>query len=281
MKKPVPLLSLLGLTRKVKIIDIGANPIDGAPPYAAMLAAGHAEVVGFEPQRQALDQLLRRKGPHETYLPHAIGDGKRHVLHICAAPGMTSLLEPNPAVLELFHGFSDWGKVIDTEPVDTVRLDDVAETAGADLIKIDVQGAELMVFQNATERLKAASVIHTEVEFLSMYRDQPLYGEVDLFLRSHGFVLHRFDPLVSRIVKPLSVPNNPFAGMSQVFWADAIYIRDFTRLELFTSAQLLNLSVILHDCYRSYDVALHLLLEHDRRGGPGHGARFRKAVTGR
>ena len=41
---------------------------------------------------------------------------------------MTSLLEPNQELLALFHGFSDWGKVLQTEEIDTIRLDDVAET---------------------------------------------------------------------------------------------------------------------------------------------------------
>ncbi len=118
-------LSFRALTRgaapRVKVVDIGANPIDSDPPYAGMLRAGEAEVVGFEPNRAALATLDARKGPLERYFPHAVGDGARHTLRICQAPGMTSLLEPDPAVLSLFHGFPDWGRVIATEEVETVR----------------------------------------------------------------------------------------------------------------------------------------------------------------
>lgn len=53
-----------------------------------------------------------------------------------------------------------------TREVETVRLDDVPETASVDLLKIDIQGGELMVFQNAERRLADALVIQTEVEFL-------------------------------------------------------------------------------------------------------------------
>jgi len=265
----------------VKIVDIGANPIDGDPPYAALLRSGHAEVVGFEPNRAALDVLRQKKGPHETYLPHAIGDGKRHTLHLTQAPGMSSLLEPNPDLLTLFHGFPDWSRVVRTEPVDTVRLDDVPETAGVDLIKIDIQGAELMALSNATARLATTLVIQTEVEFVPMYRDQPLYGEVETFLRAHGYLLHRFEPLVSRVVKPMLLGGNIRAGFSQVLWTDAILVRDPTRLDALDDGQLLRTAVLLHECYGSVDLALHFLLAHDRRTGRDFGPRYLKAITGR
>ena len=152
-----------------------------------------------------------------------------------------------------------------TETIDTVRLDDIPETEGTEFIKIDIQGAELMVLQNAVKRLDDTLVIQTEVEFMPMYVDQPLFSEVELFLRSHGFMFHRFFPAVSRIVRPLMLGNDVYAGLSQVLWADGIFIRDITRLDLLSDRQLLSMATILHDCYRSFDVALHLLVEYDRR----------------
>ncbi len=259
---------------RVKVVDVGANPIDSTPPYASLLRRGDADVVGFEPNREGLAKLDLRKGPFETYLPHAIGDGKRHTLHFCQAPGMTSLLQPNPAVLNLFHGFPIWGQVLATEEVDTIRLDDIPETAGVDLLKMDIQGAELMVLRNAEARLADALVIQTEVEFLPMYIDQPLFGDLDLFLRQHGFVFHRFFPEVSRTIRPLLMDNNIYAGLSQLLWADAVFVRDFTKPEAFSDRQLLATAAILHDCYQSVDLVLHLLTEHDRRSGGNLGSRY-------
>jgi FkbM family methyltransferase len=262
-----PFKSLINETVRVKVVDVGANPIDSAPPYSDLLSAGDADVVGFEPNRDALAKLHTLKGPNETYLPYALGDGGRHTLHMCAAPGMTSLLTPNPQVLNLFHGFPEWGRVVATEEVDTVRMDDIAETAGVDLIKIDIQGAELMVFRNATDRLADALVIHTEVEFLPMYVGQPLFSDVEIFLRQHGFVFHRFFPLTSRVIQPLLIGNDIYAGLSQSVWADAIFVRDFTRLALLPNDRLLAMAAILHDCYESIDLVHHLLVECDKRTG--------------
>ena len=244
-----------------------------------LLAAGHTQLIGFEPNLEALEQLNQKKGPNEVYLPNAVGDGRRHTLRHCFAPGMTSLLEPNAEVLALFHGFSDWGRVLRTEEVNTIRLDDVPQTASLDYLKIDVQGAELMVFENAVERLATALLIHTEVEFLPMYIGQPLFSDVDQFLRRLGFVLHRFHPITSRTIKPMLVNNDPYAGLSQVFWADAIFVRNFTNLRSLSDDQVLRLAIILHDCYRSHDLVLHLLIEFDRRTGMRYGEKYLKELT--
>lgn len=281
--QPATLGSFRSLTRtdvRVKIVDIGANPVDGAPPYEKLLRAGDADIIGFEPNPEALARLNELKGPTETYLPYAIGDGKRQTLNFCQAPGMTSLLTPDPEVLDLFHGFPEWGAVTGTEEVDTHRLDDIAETDGIDMVKIDIQGGELMALSHAKKRLKTTLVIQTEVEFLPMYKGQPLFSEVEMFLRKQGFMLHRFYPAVSRVVRPMLVENNIYAGLSQLFWADAIFIRDLTQLKALGDTQLLKMAAILHDCYGSIDVALRLLSEHDRRTGGGLGGAYLAGLTG-
>lgn len=282
MAKAVPatFCDLTDCDVSVKIVDIGANPIDGTPPYASLLESGRAEVVGFEPNPDALARLEAAKSQYETYLPYAIGDGSSHTLRMCAAPGMTSLLEPNRAVLELFHGFPNWGRVIGTTEVDTKRLDDIPMTHGVDLLKLDIQGGELMALRNATDRLAGAVVVHTEVEFLELYEGQPLFGDVDSFLRQHGFVLHRFYPAtVSRTLQPMIVNNDIYAGMSQLVWSDAVFVRDFTKLDRMSDAQLMKAAMILHDCYMSYDLVMRFLLELDRRHKSQKAALYLERLT--
>lgn len=264
----------------IHVVDIGANPIDGKPPYAELLQAGAARVVGFEPNPEALQRLQEKKGPHELYLPHAIGDGERHDLYVCLSPGMTSLLQPNPQILKLFHGFPRWGTVVETREVDTLRLDDVPETEGVELLKMDIQGAELTVLCHSLQRLASTLVVQAEVEFLPMYVDQPLFSDVDQFLRAQGFVLHRFFPEVSRVIQPMMLRNDIYAGLSQLLWADAVFVRDFSRLELLTETQLQKMALIVHSCYRSYDLALHLLGEVDRRKGSALAADYLAALRG-
>src|SRR5437870_156938 len=133
------LSEILRPARRTAVVDVGANPIDGDPPYKAMLAAGLCEVTGFEPQGPALARLEQKKGPHERYLPYALADGRERTLHVCELEGMTSLLLPDPAHLALFNLFPTWGSVKACLPVTSRTLDDVAEITALDLLNMDVQ----------------------------------------------------------------------------------------------------------------------------------------------
>lgn len=243
----------------IDVVDVGSNPIDGDPPYKRFLAEGIARVIGFDPNPEAISRLQNLKGPHETYLPLVVADGQPHRLFVCASEGMTSILEPNFDVLDLFNGYSDWARVRSVETVNTVRLDDVPHIQNVDLLKLDIQGAELLALKNASRCLSSAVAIHTEVEFLPMYRNQPQFSEVELFLRQQGFVLHKFVPLAARTIRPLSVPSSTNQLIGQLLWADALFIRDPTRLHVLSRDKLLKLALIVHDLYNSHDMAAHIL----------------------
>lgn len=251
----------------INVVDIGASPIDAEPPYKPLLDAGAIKLVGFEPNAHALASLNAHKTHAETYLPYAIGDGENHTYHVCAAPGMNSLFKPNAEFLNYLHGFPDWGAVTSTRQIRTHRLDDIAEVGDIDMLKIDVQGAELMIFRHGVNKISDAVVIHTEVEFMPMYEGQPLFGDVDAFLRGMGFVLHKFSPLTTRAIAPLRANGNPYVGFGQLVWADAVYIKDFTKFSLLSAEKLRRLAVILYAAYHSYDVAICALLAADKQDG--------------
>lgn len=257
--------SLTGCNIHVKIIDIGASPIDGDPPYARMMRRGDAEVVGFEPNPSGLALLNKGKGENESYLPHAIGDGGVHTLHLCRAPGLTSFFRPNPAVLNLFDGFSKWGQVVGTSEVQSVRLDEIEEARSAVYLKIDIEGAELMALRHARETLRDVLVIQSEVVFLPLFLGQPLFAELETFLREQGFMLYRFYHLDCPAIRTRSPSNRIAESHGLLLAADAVFLRDITKLESLSCNQLLNMAAILHDCYGAVDLCLHLICERDRR----------------
>ena len=111
--------------------------------------------------------------------------------------------------------------------VDTTRLDDISPEVEADYVKIDVQGSELQILENATKTLEQVLIIEAEVEFLPIYKDQPLFGDLQIFMRSQGFVLHKLIDVASRCFMPQYFGGNRHAGMSQMLWADAVFVRDF------------------------------------------------------
>jgi len=62
-----------------------------------------------------------------------------------------------------------------------------------DVVWIDIQGAELFAFQGMGDLIKTVKAIHTEVEFLPLYIGQPLFPDVDKFLKSRGFKFIEFE----------------------------------------------------------------------------------------
>jgi FkbM family methyltransferase len=253
------LRALLRPQRLTAVVDVGANPIDGDTPYKPMLSRRLCTVTGFEPQPDGLALLNARKSELETYLPYVIGDGSPGTLHIAVIPGMTSLFEPNMDVLKWFHGFAEWAAVKEKRPVTTHRLDDLPEIAALDMLKIDVQGAEVSVFKGGRERLSRAVAVHTEVCFLSLYKGQPLFGEIDLELRSLGLIPHHIDNVHKRTILPVYDQSSPNSFVNQVIFADVVYIRDFTKVEAMDDEQLKHLAIVAYVCYGSFDLAAHCL----------------------
>ncbi len=256
---------ILSPRRLTEIVDIGANPIDGDPPYKSMLEAGFCNVTGFEPQEDALVELQRRKGPHERYLSYAIGDGCEHTLNICRASGMTSLFEPDPATLDLFEVLKPLAEVIRQVKLPTQRLNDVAEIEHLDFLKIDIQGGELAVFISGKEKLTEAVVIQTEVSFVTLYKNQPSMGDIDLELRTQGFVPHCFATVKKWPIAPCVINNNPRQALNQLLEADIVYVRDFSKPDLMSDEQLKHLALIAHHCYGSFDLALRCVMLLEQR----------------
>jgi hypothetical protein len=58
-----------------------------------------------------------------------------------------------------------------------------------DLLKIDVQGAELMALRGAAQTLPRVRMICTEVSFTPLYEGSSIFSEIYDFLGDRGFRL--------------------------------------------------------------------------------------------
>jgi len=75
-----------------------------------------------------------------------------------------------------------------------------------DFIHIDVQGAELKVFEGAGVTMQKVRAIYCEVAQVELYEGQPMFGEVSKYMHEHGF----------RLVE---------GGCSNNLWGDALYAK--------------------------------------------------------
>jgi hypothetical protein len=199
--------------------------------------------------------LTKAKGDLETYLPYAVGDGSTGMLNICQAPGMSSLLTPNPAALNCFPFYSHFGTVHRQVPFETRTLDSMSEIKALDYLKIDVQGSELSIFRHGRRLLSNAVAVQTEVSFVQFYKDQPGFGEVDTELRSLGFIPHMIANVEKRMILPIQNVSDRLAHINQIVEGDMVYVRDFTRAEKMSVEQLKHLALVAHYCYGSFDLA--------------------------
>ncbi len=275
-----PIAPLLPGPLRLKIVDVGAMSLgDGTDPYARLSGAVPCDLVGFEPMEGECDKLNRKAMPRSIYLPYVIGDGSEQTFHQCNDPSTSSLLEPNTPLLARFGSLAHLVRVVATRPVATRRLDDIPEARGADFLKVDVQGGELMVFRGAAATLREAVVIHTELEFLPLYKNQPLFADVDAHLRSQGFVLHKFANVGGWIFDYAGTTGNDHPPVSQLLWCDGVYVRDFMAFDRLSPGQLLKIAVILHENYGSYDLAASALEAYDRMSGTRLKARYHECLA--
>jgi hypothetical protein len=66
---------------------------------------------------------------------------------------------------------------------------EVSWTEDIDLLKIDVQGAELLSLSGAERTLERVLLLLTEVSFAPLYEGSCIFGEVYEFLTARGFRL--------------------------------------------------------------------------------------------
>lgn len=250
----------------IRILDIGAMAInDDNVAYQKLLAHPGTQLIGFEPDPEQCAILNSQAGGRQKYYPYFIGDGSRRKFYTTNTRMTSSLYEPNTELLSKFTHLANLVQVVATEEIQTTRLDDLREMIpDIDLLKIDVQGASLDVFRGGTELLKQAVMIQTEVEFMPLYKNQPLFADVDQHLRAAGFSFVRFANLCGRCYAPFTMNNNNWEPLCQIMWTDAIYVRDIMHLDRVSPDKLLRLAAILHANYRFFDLAYTILQAYDR-----------------
>jgi FkbM family methyltransferase len=259
--------SLLAPQRQTAVVDIGASNLGETPPYQPLLALGLATLIGFEPQRELCERLNAARGPLQNYLPYAVSDGSRHTFYQTRYAGMSGLKKPNARRLNQFIPLAEWGAVIGQTELQTYRLDEIVEVSAIDFLKIDVEGSELDVFRAGRQKLSQTVVVWTEASFVPIYDDQALLGDVDVELRSLGFLPLCIKGLFNRMIAPM-LPigqNMSMNGFQQTHAVDMIYCRDFGKMEVMTDEQLKHLALISHHCLNSYDLAFRSVVELVKR----------------
>lgn len=173
-------------TESPMTIDAGAST--GRTIAILLSYFAHPTIHAFEPHPESAAELRRKYASEAAVFVHEIALGSssnRLYLNMLRRHSSSSLLEPSAANRH-YHGREM--DLVGKHPVRQERLDALFDEA-IDLLKLDLQGYELEALKGCELLLPRIRCITLEIEFVPLYEKQPLFAEVDLFLRSQGFRL--------------------------------------------------------------------------------------------
>jgi FkbM family methyltransferase len=222
------------------LVDVGARW--GVPKHWEALGK-HAVALCFEPDADETARLAAQAPPNVRYIPAALGAPGQSsaTLHVTEQPACSSIYPPLRALHEHYPALSEV-KTVRTVDIPLQTMDAVLSGLGAgsvDMIKLDTQGSELDILRGSLDALKHCALIDVEVEFNPIYKGQPLFCDVDRFMRDNGFELWRLSDICHyatekdlapkvNIMMAFSPPQEiyylPYRG-GQIFWAMAQYVR--------------------------------------------------------
>ena len=261
------------IDRKLVVLDIGCRW-----GFAEKFTANNEafRVFGFDPDVEECNRLaLMYKGLDVSLVPLGLaGTPGRKTLYITQEPACSSLLKPDPFLTENYPALA-CARLVSTTEVDTITLDSWAHDSGVDVIdfiKLDTQGSELEILKAGLMSLRHVRGFEVEVEFNPIYLDQPVFSDVDLFLRAQGFVLWNLTNQVhysinGSPVKSLGedsvfyddmqrVTSTVYGG--QLYWANAHYVKKEVLMREDVSAAQRLRDICLFDTLGMADVVEHL-----------------------
>jgi FkbM family methyltransferase len=247
-----------------KVADIGAR---GGPMLQLLMLSPFAHYFACEPDPVEAERLRTSMNESSlwknvTVFPEALSTrAGKETLYICNQPGLSSLLRPNPDVVRKYYddGRFDISRELS---VPTITLDQAAARYGfedACFVKLDTQGTELDILLSGTGLITRAVLgVYVEVEFHPFYDGQPLFSQVDTYLRDAGFSL--FD--LQRTLIRRTRGRNDLYSRRQVVWADALYFKEPSTLVRFRddslllhSARLLGLALAFEQFDFAFEIA--------------------------
>jgi FkbM family methyltransferase len=189
------------------IIHIGAYEGEEIRVYREM---GIVNVLFVEANPQVFARLQQKMAgfPEVRVANYALCDRIGWVdLHIAAHEQSSSILSPNPHSNQTVYTREISSIQVEATTLDTLLAELQLIPEDYNLLNLDIQGAELLALQGATQTLQGIDGINLEVNYEEIYEGCPLIDEIDNFLEKAGF---------QRVAT--TTPYDPA-------WGDAFYVR--------------------------------------------------------
>ena len=225
-KKQAALVQRIIGSTSIALLDVGAA--HGAYDRWSTFKK-YIDYFAVEPDSRSAASVFQSKNAaeykSETLITKALWHSEGEItLNLCRKPMASSIYEPNRQFIDLFLE-PERNDVVDRIklPCETVDRVGLQMNTSFDVIKLDVQGAELDVLRGATTTLQKVLAIDIEVEFCEIIKKQPLFDEIFSFLRKHNLefidfsYIYRWSP-------------DSYNGLGQATFSDALFMQSPERI---------------------------------------------------
>jgi len=219
---------LFAKSGNITIFDIGAYIGDITSIYRQLFPS--ASIYAFEPIEESFSKLFASHGKDINVFQLAISDRNgKAVINIDEDPSCNSLLGRPDSVSKYYKSCSESTnqRTVETQTIDSFCR--IKNIESIDIVKIDVEGAETMVFSGASNMLaqNKIKVIYTEVMFVPHYEKGCLYHDIAELLDKYNYTL-------------LNLYDLRTARDGQLRWGNAIFISDPMRQQWNISCGLIS-----------------------------------------
>lgn len=201
---------------KAKVIfDVGANRGQTTRKYLELFS--DAVIHSFEPIHNFMQYYDGYKSNKRVvFNPIGLSDKEGEVeFFLNKSLDTSSIL----ASAKINANSDDSCKTVSKISIKTISIDQYCERNkidAIDILKLDVQGAELAILQGAQRMLaeNKIGVIYTESYFKQQYLNQPLFYDIAKYLNSFGFFLEDI--------------YEPYYNHNLLLWCDSIFVKEKT-----------------------------------------------------
>ncbi|MDJ0811315.1 MAG: FkbM family methyltransferase [Desulfobacterales bacterium] len=247
----------------ITLVDVGAS---GGMMPMWQPHSQHIKLIGFEPDTRAFEALKQKQNALTVYFNTALHRQSGQIpFYLTRKQQNSSSFVPNHELLSRFPNPARFD-VVDQIRIDCHGLDEflrAEKITDVDFIKLDTQGAELPILEGASDILQDSLFgMEIEVQFAPLYKDCPLFPQIDQFVGKLGY-----DLIDMRLVSWKRNVGAEFGNSKgQIVFADTLYFRKIENFkamigkcdhEMARSKLLRAISVCL--IYGFADYALELL----------------------
>ena len=177
----------------ITLLDLGAAG-EIEPRWRSLTK--NLNYIGFEADDRSFSKLSNSKNCNSyTILNTFAWNDKRDLkFYLCEDPQVSSSFEPNKNFLNRFQNSKRF-EIKKIENFYTSTIDSELINTSIDFAKLDIQGAELSALKGMVTKLPDCLGLEIEVEFTSLYKNQPLFGDINSFLTDQGFEFFDFTNL--------------------------------------------------------------------------------------